>query len=204
VLELTSSPVRHTGTEGIGVATDQMRSLQVRHCGGGFQRVYLAVRRPTLIRLSESSPRCRYPELRELELKQLARTLSSKDSNLALHTLKDKIKAYTRGQLPRAKDILPALYELLDSDGMFEETPPQLFPAPKHGIPGGGWEALKDALAQSLTSGSFLDSQFYALDSKRAGAPTIRPIYFCSMAGGTFLPKLIKCGFSALGLQEHY
>jgi hypothetical protein len=135
----------------------------------------------------------------------LARTLLSKDSNLALHALKDKIKAYTRCQLPRAKDILPALYKFMESDGMFQETPPQLFAAPKHGIPGGGWEALKDALAWSLTSGSFLDSQLFALDSKpRADAPTIRPIYFCSTAGGDFLPKLVNRGFSTLWLQQRY
>ena len=130
----------------------------------------------------------------------MARTLLSTDSSPALHVLKDKINAYAAGQLPHAKDILPALYELMETDEAFKETTP-LAPPPapsKRVTAGGDWEGLKDALIWSLASGSFLDSQFYALDSKpRAGVPMIRPIYFCSMVGGTFLPRLVKCGSSA-------
>ena len=150
--------------------------------------------------VAKFSRHCRYPELRGLQLKQLARTLLSTDSSPALPALKDKIKAYTRGQLPHAKDILPALYQLMERGEALKETPIQP-PAPsEQNIADGDWERLKDALAWSLTSGSFLDSQFYALDSKpQVGAPTIRPMYFCSMVGGTFLPKLVKCKVSAPG-----
>ena len=145
----------------------------------------------------------RYPELRELEVKQLARTLLSTDSSSVMHALKGKIEAYIRGQLPHAKDILPVLYELMESGEAFKETPAQP-PAPsKQDIDDGDWEELKDALTWSLTSGTFLDSQFYALDSKsRSGTPGLRPVYFCSITGGTFLPKLLKCGSSSPGPQE--
>lgn len=161
---------------------------------------------------------CRYPELRTLELEYLARTLISKDSNPALNALKEKIKAYTCGELIHATDVLPALYDLMGRNDPFEEPqtqPPQInVPAESctkkkkkkaqpvqspassnNGSTGGGWVALKDALTVSLTSGSFLDSQFYALDSRppAPGTPTIRPIYFCSMAGGIFLSRLMKC-----------
>jgi len=140
-----------------------------------------------------------------MELKQLARTLLSADSSSALHALKDKIKAYTGGQLPHAKDILPALYELMETGEGFKEATPLAQPPAlsKQATTDGNWEGLKDALTWSLTSGSFLDSKFYALDSKpRAGVPMIRPIYFCSMIGGTFLPRLVKCGFSTSVFQE--
>lgn len=136
-----------------------------------------------------------------MELKQLARILLSTDSSPTLQALKDKIEAYTRGQLPHAKDILPSLYELMDSDEAFKETPTQPLAPPNKAITGGDREGLKDALTWSLTSGTFLDSQFYALDSKSlSGAPEVRPVYFCSIVGGTFLPKLIKCKFFAPGL----
>ena len=169
----------------------------MRHYRGGVQQVYLSVCRLTLIWWPEFSPYCRYPELREIELKQLARTLLSTDSSSPLRALQDKIEAYTSGQLPHAKDVLPALYELMETDEAFKRTRAQPSAPPEQDIADGDWEGLKDALTWSLTSGSFLDSQFYALDSNpRAGAPTIRPIYFCSVAGGTLLPRLVKCEFS--------
>ena len=179
----------------------------MRHCGGDVQQIHLWVRRLTLLLRVWYSPDCRYPELRKLEIKQLARTLLSGDSSPALHALKDKIKAYAGGRLPHAKDILSALYELMETDEAFGETnPPAWSPAlSKQATAGDNWERLKDILTWSLKSGSFLDSQFYAPDSKpRAGVPVIRPIYFCSMIGGTFLPKLVKCGFYASVFQEYH
>jgi len=130
-----------------------------------------------------------------LELKQLARTLLSTDSGPARRALKDKIKAYNRGELPYAKDILPALYQLMESDAAFKEEPVRSSKPSDQEIAGGDWR-LMDALTRSLTSGTFLDSQFYALDYKlRSGAPRIRPVYFSSMAGGALLPRLLKCKF---------
>lgn len=128
----------------------------------------------------------------------------SGDSSAARRVLKDKIKAYNRGQLPHAKVILPALYELMDSDETFKEIPAQL-PAPPYPIISGScWEGLKTALTWSLTSGTFLDRQFYALDSKSgSGAPRIRPVYFWSKAGDGFLPKDSKCRLFALGPWEY-
>jgi len=132
-------------------------------------------------------------------------TLVSTDSSPVLDALKDKIKAYTNGQLSHAEDVLPALYELMERNEPFKEPPAQSPVPSKRNIAGGDWKRLKDALTWSLTSGSFLDSQFYALDSKPpAGVPKIRPIYFCSMVGGAFSSKLVKRGFYTPGLQEYH
>lgn len=119
------------------------------------------------------------------------------DPGPALNALKEKIKAYTSGQLPHAEDVLPVLYELMRKDKPFEETQTQAPTPPQEGSAGGDWKRLKDALTWSLTSGSFLDSQFYALDSKpqAPATPTIRPIYFCSMVDGNFSSRLLKCKF---------
>jgi len=176
----------------------------VRYCGGGFQQVHISVRHSILLRRSGFSLHCRYPELRELELEQLAHTLLSTDSGPVLDALKDKIKVYTRGQLPHAKEILTALYGLMERNEPFKKTSVQS-PAPsKRGTAGRDWKRLKDALTWSLTSGSFLDSQFYALDFRSpAGPPKIRPIYFCSMASGIFSSKLVKRGFCVRELREY-
>ena len=60
------------------------------------------------------------------------------------------------------------------------------------------WTGLKKALTSSLTSGTFIDSQFYAVQSRSStGPPKIRPVYFCSTVGGNFISKLMACKLSA-------
>ena len=83
----------------------------------------------------------------------------------------------------------------METDEAVERTPARPPASPEQDIADGDWEGLKDAFTWSLTSGSFLDSQFYELDSNPpAGAPAIRPIYFCSVAGGTLLPSSSSVG----------
>jgi hypothetical protein len=137
----------------------------------------------------------RYPELRELELRQLARVLLSSDSDPTLGKLKSKITSYTNGQLPHAEHVLPVLYELMENDGSVTETLPPKAASSDQRVTGGHWDELKEALTDSLTSGTFLDSQFYATESRSSsGLPKIRPIYFCSTVGGSFTSKLAACG----------
>ena len=125
---------------------------------------------------------------------QLARVLLSSNSSPTLELLKAKIKSYGHGGLPHAEDILPALYELMESDEPVKETPlPAAAPLNQEAT-GGDWDGLKRALTSSLTSGTFLDSQFYAVESRSStGLPKIRPIYFCSTVGGSFASKLVAC-----------
>ena len=137
----------------------------------------------------------RYPELRELELKQLTRALLSSSSDPTLGVLKTKIKSYASGQLLHAEDVLPALYELMEGDESIEETPLPIAASSNQQVTGGDWDGLKKALTSSLTSGTFLDSQFYVAEPRLpAGLPKIRPIYFCSTVGGTFASNLVACG----------
>ena len=120
--------------------------------------------------------------------------LLSSDSGPTLELLRTKIKSYAHGELSHAKDMLPALYEFMESDGSVKET---LLPAagpPNCQATSGDWEGLKRALTRSLTSGTFLDSQFYAVESRSSrGLPKIRPIYFCSEVGDNFASKLVAC-----------
>ena len=118
--------------------------------------------------------------------------LSSK-SGPTLGLLKAKVKSYGNGELPHAEHVLPALYELMESDESVEETPlPAAASRNNQQATGGDWEGLKRALTSSLTSGTFLDSQFYAAESKSStGLPKVRPIYFCSTVAGSFTSKLV-------------
>jgi hypothetical protein len=137
----------------------------------------------------------RYPELRELELRQLARVLLSSDSGPTLAALKTKIKSYASGHLPHAEGVLPALYELMENDGSIKEAPLPRAASYSQQVVHGDWDGLKKALTSSLTSGTFLDSQFYAVESRSStGLPKIRPIYFCSTVGDSFASKLAACG----------
>ena len=135
-----------------------------------------------------------YPKLRELELKQLARVLLSSDFGPTLELLKAKIESYAHGELRHAEHILPALYKLMESDESVKETPLPAVTSPSQQATGGDWEGLTKSLTESLTSGTFLDSQFYAVQSRPSiGLPKILPIYFCSTVGGGFTSKLVAC-----------
>ena len=136
----------------------------------------------------------RYPELRDLEIKHLAWTLLSFDPGRTLRSLKKEIEAYTGGRVPHAKHVISALYKLMENDELIEESPLTIATSPNQRPPSAGCAGLRKALTSSLTSGTFLDSQFYAVESKSSsGLPKIRPIYFCSMVGGGFMPKLMAC-----------
>ena len=136
----------------------------------------------------------RYPELRELELRQLARVLLSSDSGPTLGLLKTKIKSYGHRELPHAEDILPTLCELIESDESVKEAPLPASAPPNEEATREDWEGLKRALTSSLNSGTFLDSQFYAVESRLlVGLPKVRPIYFCSTVGGSFASELGAC-----------
>jgi len=107
--------------------------------------------------------------------------------------LKAKVKSYGHGELSHAEHVLPALYELMESDESVEETPlPAAAPRNNQQATGGDWEGLKRALTSSLTSGTFLDSQFYAVESRSStGLPKILPVYFCSTVAGSFTSMLV-------------
>ena len=132
--------------------------------------------------------------MRELQLRQLARVLLSSDSGPTLGLLKEKIKGYAHGELSHAENILPALYDLMESDESVKETPVPVTASPDQQATDGDWEGLKRALTRSLTSGTFLDSQFYAVESRSStGLPKIRPVYSCSTVGGGFTSELVTC-----------
>ena len=119
--------------------------------------------------------------------------LLSSDPDPTLELLKTKIKSYVHGELPHAEYILPALYEFMESD-KFVKTPLPAGAPPNQQATGGCRKSLKRALTNSLTSGTFLDSQFYAVESRSSTSlPTIRPIYFCSTVDGSFASKLVAC-----------
>ena len=114
-----------------------------------------------------------------------------------MELLKEKIKDYTHGRLPHAKHVISALYGLMENDESVTETPIPAAAASDQQAIGGDWVGLRKALTSSLISGTFLDSQFYAVESRPSTAlPKIRPMYFCSIVGGDFTSKLIACEFS--------
>lgn len=134
--------------------------------------------------------------MRELEIRHLALRLLSVDSVLTMTSLNATIERYTNGELPHAKHIISALYELMESDELpIEEIPLPVALSSDEQAHSGDWDGLKKALTSSLTSGTFLDSRFYAAGSRSSptGLPKIHPIYFCSMADDSFTSKLMSC-----------
>ena len=127
-------------------------------------------------------------------MRQLARQLLSSDSGPTLGLLKTKIESYNHGRLSHAEDVLPALYELIENDEPVDEILPPTPASSNQQVACKDWNGLKKALTSSLTSGTFLDCQFYAVESRSsAGSLKIRSIYFCSTVGGSFASKLAAC-----------
>ena len=148
--------------------------------------------------LSDPSLVGRYPELRELEVRQLARALLSVDSATTMQSLQKGIENYTHGRLPHATHVISTIYELMESDDSVEvdEIPLPAATSSNKQTPSRDWGGLKKALISSLTSGTFLDSQFYAVESRTSsGLPMLRPIYFCSTVDHSLMPRLIACKF---------
>lgn len=162
----------------------------MQHCRRGIQQIHLTVCYPIPLWTVDFSLIDRHPELRRLEITQLAWALSS-DPDRTIRSLKEKIQSYTRGELPHANHVISALYELMESDDPVEI--PVVTSTDKQ-APSGDWTGLKKSLTSSLTSGTFLDSQFYAVESKASlGMPKIRPLYFCSTVSNSFTSKLTEC-----------
>ena len=139
----------------------------------------------------------RYPAIKGIELKHLARALLASDSGATSQLFKENIKSYTHGKLPHARHVISALYNLMESEESIEESPlPTAKPSNRLAVDG-DWIGLKKALTSSLTSGTFLDTQFYAVESRSpTSPPRIRPIYFCSTVGGSFTSKLLAGSLS--------
>ena len=154
------------------------------------------VRCSTSLRTPDFSLVNRYPELRNFEIRRLASSLLSdgRGRSHTLWSLERKIDRYTRGQLPHTKQVILTLYELVEGDEPVEEVPLPVATPCNQQASSGEWIGLKKALTNSLTSGTFLDSQFYAVESRSStDMPKIRPLYFCSMVGDNFTSGLIAC-----------
>ena len=146
--------------------------------------------------LSDPSLVGRYPELRELEVRQLARALLSVYSATTMQSLQKGIESYTRGQLPHATHVISTIYEFMESDDSVEvdEIPLPAATSPNQQTPSRDWGGLKKALISSLTSGTFLDSRFYAVESRTSsGLPKLRPIYLCTTVDDSLMSRLMQC-----------
>ena len=141
------------------------------------------------------SPMDRYPELKELGLRQLARALLSESSepDRTLVSLKQKIKSYTHGELPHAKHVVSGLYKLMENNESVEEPPLPSIMRSNQQNTDGDWAGLRKALTNSLTSGTFLDSQFYVESRSSTGPAKTRQLYFCSSVSSSFTSKLMTC-----------
>lgn len=138
-----------------------------------------------------------YPEIREVQVQHLARSLLSSSEPWKTAALKRKIECYTAGGLPHAQEVLPALYRRFANPQFLRPvTPPMRAPHPLRAPPGDGfdWQVLKAELTKSLSSGAFLNMELYAPTSRSSGSrPKLRPLYFCSAVGSECTIKILYC-----------
>lgn len=135
-----------------------------------------------------------FPEVREVQAEHLARNLLSSIEPWKAAALKRKIEVYTSGALPHAQDVLPTLYHRLANPLRLSMRTPHPFQLPQRGD--FNWGALKNELMKSMSSGTFLNMELYAPESRSpAGQQNLRPLYFCSAIGGEYTAKILSCTF---------
>ena len=103
----------------------------MQHHRGTVQQVHLLVRYLLSLGPIRFPWIYRYPELRELELRQLEGVLLLSEPGPTPGLLRAKTKAYAHGELPHAENILSALYDLMESDESVKETPVPVVPRPR-------------------------------------------------------------------------
>lgn len=114
--------------------------------------------------------------------------------------LQQKFKEYASGKLPHAQDTILMLYDLLSVDKplgfggklLLSSQLPLLAPLSTTGRRVQDWVDLKDAIVESLCSGIFIDSKFYAPVSsiQPSDPPNLQPLYFCSSFNPAVVQKL--------------
>lgn len=127
-----------------------------------------------------------------MQVEHLARNLLSSIQPWKTAALKRKIEIYTAGTLSHAQDVLPNLYHRLANPRLLSMPTPHPFPVPSRGD--FDWQALKNELTKSLSSGTFLNTELYALESRSSGGqPKLRPLYFCRAVGREHIAKILSC-----------
>ena len=138
-----------------------------------------------------------FPEIREIQVEHLARSLLSSSEPWKTAALKRKIECYTAGGLPHAQEVLPALYRRFANPQFLRPVTPSMpAPHPLQPFPRDGfdWQVLKNELTKSLSSGAFLNMELYAPTSRSSGGqPKLRPLYFCSAVGSECTIKILYC-----------
>ena len=146
-----------------------------------------------------NNPCVSFPEVREVQVEHLARSLLSSGEPWKTAALKRKIECYTSGGLPHAQDVLPTLYHRLANPRFLGPINSSMrTPRPLQAHPRGSfnWKLLKIELTKSLSSGVFSTTELHAPVSRLSGGqPKLRPLYFCSSVGGEYTAKILSCTF---------
>lgn len=129
-----------------------------------------------------------------MQIEHLARNLVSSIEPWKTVALKRKIETYTSGALPYAQEVLPTLYNRLANPRLLSMRTSHPLPPPSRSD--FNWQVLKNELTKSLSTGTFLNVEFHALESRSSDCqPKLRPLYFCKTVGGEHTTKMLSCTF---------
>ena len=153
---------------------------------------------------------CRYDEVRNLYLEQLAFVWMDDSTTEATRAkVEEKIDSFVEGDLEYATEALSALWEIANKDGDVK-APSSTTPAvslsqpcvvrwcaynlhdqatpvttPEH------WASVKIALVKSIRQGVFFDRKYWARSSKTGNM--LKPVYFSSIIMKDKARQLDKC-----------
>ena len=146
---------------------------------------------------------CRYPEMIDLHAENLASALLLSDSEELQGQLDEKLRAFTRGDIPHAAKAISTLFGILARCSP-SETPPKIDDPGRrakskcswaeggdHGIPA-YQKSMNTALIRSMCHGTFLDME-YVVRKNRVGDDKFVSIYLSSTIFHSVRPKLDAC-----------
>ena len=146
---------------------------------------------------------CRYPEMIDLHAENLASVLLSSNSEEVQGQLDEKLRTFTRGDIPHAAKAISTLFGILARCCPSEVPPETDVPGRRakskcswaesgdHDIPP-YQKSMNTALIRSMCHGTFLDME-YVVRKKRVGDDKFVSIYLSSIIFRSVGPKLDAC-----------
>ena len=199
LLPLSLFLVRHSSPQRTSYDAHSQQPRRLRHCGGDILQFHLAVSHPPLIRITgrDSFLRCSFPEILSMQVSFLVQKMNEESKGGTEGTtrerLRNKIASLSQSQLKRSTDTLAMIWNYTKEPPKPPTTKPSESAVPVTPSSFPNWLRVQLALLKSMTTGIFIDLQFYAYSKVFNNLPLDpKPLYASSIVIKKLAPAISK------------